>query len=107
MLVALFSFRVALATYSWTGNATITSFYPNGSFSGLPNGAIIRIDIAHNPEQCAHGTYFFLDRDSAGYKDLLSLFLAAHIAGRQVNILVQGCGSTTWAGPLIKAARID
>ena len=92
--------------HSWTGDVTITTVYPTGGFSGLPGGTIIRIAAAHNPENCAFGTYFYLDRTMDGYQDLLSMFLAAHVAGRQVNILVEGCGTVTWAGPLIKAAQL-
>lgn len=107
LLLAPFAQFVHAQSYSWTGEVTITTVYPNGNFSGLPSGTIIRIDTAHNPEQREYGAYFFLDRSMGdAYKDLLAVFLAAHTANRKVNILVQGCGTVTWAGPLIRAVQM-
>jgi hypothetical protein len=95
------------AAYSFTGLTTIVDIYPNGSFAGLPAGTIVQIAAAHNPENCTYGTYYFLSRSSDGYNDILATLLMAFASNRQVSILVEGCGTTAWAGPLIKAVRFQ
>jgi hypothetical protein len=105
-LLMIASAQSAFASYAWTGKATIINILPNGSFSGWPAGTTIQIDVAFNPENCNHGNYFFLDRNMAGYKELIALMMSAYFAGRQVNLLIEGCGSSAWAGPLVKGAQL-
>lgn len=72
-----------------TGVSKVSLIYPRDS-----GGVLVRLENQTNPEGCSNNAFYYaLSSNNPAFDPIFSVLLAAHHAGSDVQLFVDGCSS--------------